>query len=843
MRFVLLLVAVTCLPAAEISLPSKALERSGTVYGVYHTGRLATGTGVLSVEWTDSFGRTIASEKIALSLSDETEIRFPLPVYRAIAMKNHLRAHLSFHGKNRKGETDDREEDAETDFVAKPPAGWRDYAILMWQNHTTREYAGLKRAGINGGQFGDRRGNGIPEFMLDNNLRWYVENVATDFYSEYHRYFGDRPNQWRYLEAKEAHKKDPASLEPFKRHPSLSDPVWLKKVHDRLIDAVHFYSAYRPYFYNLGDESGIADLAAFWDFDFSDQSIEAMRTWLKERYGTLAALNSQWGKHFNGWNQVLPETTDEAMMRTDDNYSSWSDFKEWMDIAYASALKMGADAVHSVDPGAFVGIEGAQMPGWGGYDYARITKSVNAIEPYDIGNNHELIRSFAPAMAVLTTSFQSGPQERHRVWHELLNGNRGLIIWDEKPVFVNPDGTLGPRGEEVAPYYNEIRDGIGAQIINSRQLADPIAIHYSQPSMRAEWMLAERSKGPKWVERNSSTERKDSEFLRLRESYCKLIEDQGLQYKFVSYDQVEQGGLITGGYKVLILPRSSALSGAEVQNIRDFIARGGTVIADGQPGVFDEHVRRLAQPSLADLFAGGSKRAILLKETALDYHQLRLMNQERALHEHFRQLLTAAGVQPLIAVTDGYGNPVTGVRVHTYRSGGVLLLAIESNPDMRVDELGPPEFRSNERFSKPVPLKVALPFEANVYDVRGSQALGRKHDFAITLQPYEPLVFSISPVELPALALSASPRVSRGADLRIGVAPQGDSPAAMHVVHIDILDPAGHVVDYYSGNLLAAAGRGSELVPLAINDAAGQWKVRVHDLLSGQRLEATFEVY
>ena len=142
----------------------------------------------------------------------------------------------------------------------------------MWQNHTTREYAGLKRAGINGGQFGDRRGNGIPDFMLDNNLRWYVENVATDFYSEYHRYFGDRPNQWRYLEAKEAHKKDPASMEPFKRHPSLSDPVWLTKVHDRLIESAHFYSAYRPYFYNLGDESGIADLAAFWDFDFSDQS-------------------------------------------------------------------------------------------------------------------------------------------------------------------------------------------------------------------------------------------------------------------------------------------------------------------------------------------------------------------------------------------------------------------------------------------------------------------------------------------------------------------------------------------------------------------------------------------
>ncbi len=795
------------------------------------------------MEWTDSFGRTIASEKIPIALDDENEIRFPLPAYRAIAMKNHLQAHFSFQGKNKKGETDNREEDAATDFIARPPAGWRDYAILMWQNHTTREYAGLKRAGINGGQFGDRRGNGIPEFMLDNNLRWYVENVATDFYSEYHRYFGDRPNHWRYLEAKEAHKKDPSSLEPFKRHPSLSDPVWLTKVHDRLVESTHFYSAYRPYFYNLGDESGIADLAAFWDFDFSDQSLEAMRGWLKQRYGTLAALNNQWGKQFTDWNQVIPETTDEAMQRTDENYSSWSDFKEWMDIAYASALKMGTDAVHSVDPTAFVAIEGGQMPGWGGYDYARIVKSITAIEPYDIGNNHELIRSFAPSMPVLTTSFQSGPQEKHRVWHELLNGNRGLIIWDEKPVFVNPDGSLGPRGHEVAPYYNEIRDGIGAQIINSRPLSDAIAIHYSQPSMRAEWMRAQRPKGPKWVERNSSTERKDSEFLRLRESYCKLIEDEGLQYKFVSYDQVENGDLIAGGYKVLILPRSSALSAREVENIRDFVARGGTVIADGEPGVFDEHVRKLAKPSLADLFAGGSARTILLDQTALDYHQLRLMNKEAAIHERFQKLLSAAGVHPLIRVTDAAGKPVTGVRVHTYQNGGALLLGLDSNPDMRVDELGPPEFRSNERFSKPVSLKIALPFEANIYDVRESVALGRKREFTVTLQPYEPLVFSISAVELPRLALSVAPRVARGGDLRIGVAPQTTSPAATHAVHIDVVNPAGQVVDYYSGNLLAAAGRGAKLVPLAMNDTTGKWQVRAHDLLSGQRVEASFEVY
>jgi hypothetical protein len=104
------------------------------------------------------------------------------------------------------------------------------------------------------------------------------------------------------------------------------------------------------------------------------------------------------------------------MKRTDDNFSSWADFKEWMDIAYARALKMGADAVHSVDPDAYVGIGGAQMPGWGGYDYYRMTQALTAIEPYDIGNNIEIIRSLNPKMAVVTTAFAHGPWEKHRVW-------------------------------------------------------------------------------------------------------------------------------------------------------------------------------------------------------------------------------------------------------------------------------------------------------------------------------------------------------------------------------------------------------------------------------------------
>jgi len=832
---------------ASIVFPAGPLERSGPSPVNYRSNQLGTGKGELSIRWTDAYGRIVEDRKIPVELIDEGEIGFTLDMRRATAMRNTLVAHFHFEGVNKKGEPDRREEDAKAEFIASPPdRAWWDYSIIMWQPHPPAQEAVLKTLGITGGQQAARTNRTIPEFLAGNDLRWYVENISTDFYSEYHRYFADRPVNWKFVEARELYKKDRTSKEALKRHPSLSDTAWLSSIHDRLVETASFYSPYRPFFYSLGDESGIADLAAFWDFDFSDESLVPMRRWLHERYGTLRALNDQWGTSFTNWYTVMPPTTDEAMKRTDGNFSAWSDFKEWMDISYASALKMGADAIHSVDPLAYIGIGGGQMPGWGGYDYSRIVKSLNAIEPYDIGNNIEIIRSLNPAMAVLTTSFAQGPWEKHRVWYELLHGNRGLIIWDDKSAFIGQDNMVGDRGREAAPYYNELRAGVAALVINSERLVDPVAIHYSQPSMRAEWMLAQRPKGENWVMRNSSTEYVDSTFLRLRESWCRLIEDEGLQYNFVSYGQVEDGELLRRGYKVLILPHSSALSAAEAQEIRGFVERGGTVIADGQPGAFDEHCRRLTKPQLASLFdssTAGRGKAISLTTDILSYHQDRLVGKEGAVHRMMGELFKGAGVKPEFAVTDAAGRPVVGVETHTFRNGGVHIVALMTNPQLRVDELGPPEFKWNDRFAKPVTVRLALPGERFVYDVRGAKAAGRLRELQVTLDPYEPAIFAIAPSAIPELELSAPARVKRGDNAELGVSFAAATPGARHVLHVDVVNPSGEIVAYYSGNLLAPEGRASKLVPMAVNDPAGRWEIRVKDLLTGKSKTSALEVF
>lgn len=834
--------AMVC-SGAEIIFPTPALERDRPVVLIYKTGLQATGKGELRVTWTDALGRVVEKRTIPVELTDENEVRFPLDLGRALAMQNELHVHFSFSGVNKKAKEDRREEDVGASFVARPPSrDWWDYMIIMWQDGSAEHFRQLEKIGVNAGKSSEHSDQ-LPQSLLKDNLRWYVENMATDFYSAYHIYRPDRPYNWALLQAKDLYRRDPSSKEALKRHPSFADPQWLTKIHDRLVESARTFSPYRPIFYNLADESGIAELAGFWDFDFSDHSLDEMRTWLKNRYGTLAALNRQWGTNFTTWDLVTPDTTREAMKRAGENYSSWADFKEWMDISYARALKMGVDAIHSVDPHAYVGIEGAQMPGWGGYDYARLTRTLDAMEPYEIGDNIEIVRSLNPHLAFITTAFATGPLEKHRVWYELLHGARGQIIWDQKNDIVEPDGTVGPRGHDVAPYWNELRDGIGSLMINSIRQADPIAIHYSQASMRTEWMKARRPKGDAWMDRMSWTERKDNDFLRLRDSYCRLIEDHGLQYKFVSYDQIESGALLKGGYRILILSRSSALSAAEASSITEFVHQGGTLVVDGDAGTFDQHSRRLPQSSLAELLAGDTGRGKVVHLNALDYSDQRILGTGAEVYSSMSKIIAESGVRPQYAVIDAHGNPVPGIETHIFRNGGVTIVGLLSNPPIEQDELGPLKVKSAQRFQKAVPVRLVAPVEMYAYDIRSAKSLGRVKQLSLTIDPYEPRIIAFSPIPVPDFRLDAPRRVARGETVRISLSPEGHSPALADVFHVDVRGPDGKAMFQYSGNVVASLGATEKALPLALNDAPGKWTVDVKDLLSGEERKAFIEVF
>ena len=84
-------------------------------------------------------------------------------------------------------------------------------------------------------------------------------------------------------------------------------------------------------------------------------------------------------------------------------------------------------------------------------------------------------------------------------------------------------------------------------------------------------------------------------------------------------------------------------------------------------------------------------------------------------------------------------------------------------------------------------------------------------------------------------------RLARGGTANIGI--RVDSSAAAHIFHLDVIDLSGKAVSHYSGDLAAPQGRGEAILPLAQNDPAGHWQLRVHDVLTGQSRVAEIEVY
>jgi len=846
--------------ADDIVLPTPFLDRNQPANVVYHLDKPATGKGQLRIAWTDACGRLVEQREIGFELAQASDVAMLLDMRRAVSANNELQAHLSFVGVNEAGADDRRENDAAMSFTVRPPGqGWRDYQIIMWQQHSAGQDAALKKLGVTAGMVSASRSGEVAKFaekqiepLLANDLRWYVENIATDFYSAYHRWFPDRPNNWLFAVARRLYREKPLDIAAFVREPSLSDPQWLKEIRDRLIETVRAHYPYRPLYYSLGDETGIADLAAFWDFDFSSYSLSEMRKWLQEQYGSLAALNRQWGSDFARWDMVVPMTTREVMQRSDANFSAWADFKEWMDVAFARALMMGTEAVHSADPDALAAIEGGQIPGWGGYNYLHLSTAVDVMELYDYGGNVDIVRSLNPDIVILTTSFEGGPREAHRVWRALLRGSRGLILWDEKSEFVREDGSPGVRGREAAAYFGEIRAGLGALLIASPRHTDPVAILYSPASFRTQWLLDQKPKGEAWSRRDASAEYEDNEIRTSTRSYSEMVQNLGLQPQFVSSELVEHGALRRGSYRILILPHAISLSSDEATEIRRFVDRGGTVIADVEPGTFDQHSRGLAASLLQDVFgvwgpasptesSFGKGRAIRLIPVDPRHPDNSSADLQNGAMRRMSRVFAAEGVEPAFvvhAVDDS--EPVTDVETHVFRNGDVTVIALQRDLPSSSESSDAREDRASRSAAEAVVLK--LPGAGFIYDLRTGRTLGRASQLVLDLDPIAPTILSVSSTPLHSPTISGPRRLRLGETAQIQLGVPGTSRATQHVLHVDAIDPAGNPVPCYSGNVLAPGGKAPWILPLAFNDGIGTWSIRVTDRLSGQVATLSIEV-
>jgi hypothetical protein len=449
-------------------------------------------------------------------------------------------------------------------------------------------------------------------------------------------------------------------------------------------------------------------------------------------------------------------------------------------------------------------------------------------------------------------------------WYGLLHGMGG--VWHESPygnrnhspsgVGLDPEGGATASMAALAKSVNAVSQGLDVVIDRARREHSGIAIYDRGRAVEVESL---------WGAQRLASQR----------TWMALLEDVGFQYDFVADEGLSEGSL--DDYKVLILPVAVTLSDDALAHVARFSAMGGTLVADGLPGIYDELGRLRTRPVLADVF--GVDHDGPLRETAsavatvawededvalvadigpvvadsatgaasarasgnVEGVPVWLVNERGAGHtlvlNHLLPESASTGSESLEAFVSGFlrdaGAEVIAPRpsikddfegeVITYRYGDARIAAYLRHP------------WGNEK-KEDVQLRFAK--GAHVYDLIGGTTVRKPMKTHAELGPGDAAVFVKLPYEVAKVQLSAPREAAAGRRLVFNVAVKTvEAIPGEHVVRITLAPSGGDSIEHYSQTLVAPGGAVRGYIPLAQNEKPGWYTLGVQDVLSGMASE------
>jgi hypothetical protein len=564
-----------------------------------------------------------------------------------------------------------------------------------------------------------------------------------------------------------------------------------------------------------------------------------------------------------------------------------------MEITFARAYQTARDAAVEGDPDAHIAVSGTQATNaYNGADWSRLDRVIDDFLSYDGGNQWDMHRSFAKpnAMIGFWTGYGShGLAVQNAIWtaaiHNVLHPN---IFWMYS--FLNPDLTYSASARDMGRAFSSLKfEGVGKLLMESQRRQDGIALYYSMPSIHAATILGYHQRSS-----DDDDEKPDKAHLSFagnRDGWVKTIKDLGLQFDFISSEEVAKNRIPIEKYKVLILPLAFALSNEEIGNIRDFVSRGGVVIADSAPGLMDQHcawqssdgvnqlfgiatvasdkrelkllgdgVRlRVAEPDLkpstgatlinvgpgqaAIVNSLGKGRTFYLNTIWDQYPKQRANNFGGAVYRELaRAVLDKAGIRPVIEVLSPDGHQVSQAQIARYQFGDSEVLAIvKENVELKgtVGRDGVTTY--NDAKLGPVAkqdLVIKLPAKMYVVDIRTGKQFGYTDEVRTSILIGDAIVLALSPVEK-QIRLDSVSSATQGEHVRLNLASTSSSG---NLIRCHVFGPDGTRLAMYSSNVLLEQGRGSFVLPFALNDAKGKYLVRATDVTSGVTVEKTIEL-
>ncbi len=852
--------------AAEIKVrhagaPAKrpVFDVGDTIEVVASLDKAPAGTHKVTARWTDSYKRIVAEQSQQVAAGKTATFRFPV---RAVVSTGNSMAVL----------IGDKPLAEPVKFGCTPQhtRPLRDWYTFPWAAYPVGTGDALRGIGCNGNRgYGHERHRASSlDPLVENDLRYYVDeqlkpiSMRTRIFTLYKKNKGFLGEQMKPF-LKKWNEQGVADHTTLARRSCLSDPDTIRRLSEMARRVASWHAPYKPIWYNMQDEGGMAAQNQKNEFCHSKHCLAGFRKWLRGQYASLEALNAAWDTKFASWEAVTPMTSheirkrDEGVAVADKRLGPWCDHRAYMDVVMLGALAKCREVSRSCDPDGLFGMTGTQGPSpWPGFDYSQLPKVLDIAHYYNYNNAIEIARSFSARYGKRLFPYPgwfAGAKRCRYDWYYLFHGLSCTGLWDIDQELLDKQGRPTAKGLGLKDTWLELQRGMGRLFINARRDNDPIGIHFSQPTRRV-WAVVGRDpafRGQTWAWDDSGTMR--------------VLEDLGFQYEFVGYQEVEEGLLTKGKYRLYFMNDILALSDAEAKAIGDWVSGGGVLVLDKWVGMFDQHGRGRAKGALAALTAGqaqskseafdvfahhGKGKVVLLHKSVhlARYPTHRLTDGEAVapVKATFGKLLDLAGLKPRVPALDEKGMGIHhGVEVVLFTDGPARYAAVLFNTgyDGRIRPLKSDPSKLS-CFDKPSRVTVRFDGQREVYNIRAATSLGKAKADTAVLDPVAPLCYALLPYRVTGVDVKAPPSAKRGeiVPVRCTVRTDGKGQLARHVLRVDVLGPDKALRTYYCRNLDTAAGQAEMTIPLALNDATGTWRLRVKDIATGTAAEKTFEV-
>ncbi len=389
-----------------------------------------------------------------------------------------------------------------------------------------------------------------------------------------------------------------------------SEGCWNDKpaVSDRLrkyLDAEMDYRTHGVLAYSMGDERttfGSCLHPSCW---------KVYQSWLERRYGTIDALNESWGTSHESFVRIEPIIDKTALVHlkwevkkgwimtwANNEHSSlgpthsstawteqWRSMPRYVDRRafqfwnFGNYARRFGEQARRMDPQAKIGVEGAMLRL--NQDLDTIVRNTDWWVFDHEGTATEVVRSIAPPGYIYGNSSSATV-----FWAYFLRGSNCMFKW-RTDSHLTPAMALGTLDRRLAASARIVRDGLGTLLnVRSQRLHDEIVMLHSFPSITVSQFGDATTYGNYHPQEFAGKYRaKEENRKRIHKAWHGAIRECGLQFNYTTDRRIVRDEFDASAYKVMILAQCEAIGPEVEEAIRDFVADGGTVIADVRPGL------------------------------------------------------------------------------------------------------------------------------------------------------------------------------------------------------------------------------------------------------------------